>query len=42
MLVESRFGIGYTPNFGNWKSALFTAISVTLLLSLVVLGVFCL
>jgi uncharacterized membrane protein len=38
MLVESRFGIGYTPNFGNWNAVLFTSISVTLLLSLVVVG----
>jgi uncharacterized membrane protein len=37
MLFESRFGIGYTPNFGNWNSVWFTSISVTLLLSLVML-----
>lgn len=40
MMVESRFGIGYTMNYGNWMSVLFTSVFVALLLTLVVLGIF--
>ena len=38
MMVESRFGIGYTMNYGNWNSVLFTIVFLGLLLSLVALG----
>ncbi|MFH1763801.1 MAG: DUF5808 domain-containing protein [Gemmatimonadota bacterium] len=38
--LESRFGIGYSTNWGNRKAALFNIVSLALILSLVVLGFF--
>ena len=40
MIIENRFGIGYTMNYGNWRSVAFSFVFATLLLSLIVLGVF--
>jgi uncharacterized membrane protein len=39
MMVEGRFGIGYTMNYGNWKSVAFVVLYWTILLSLVLVGV---
>jgi len=39
-LVESRFGIGYTTNYGNRAAVLFTVTFLALILSLVALGFF--
>jgi len=40
IMVESRFGIGYTLNYGNRKSILIVATFLVLSLSLIALGVF--
>lgn len=39
-LVESRFGIGYTTNYGNRSAVLFTITALALILFLAVLGFF--
>jgi uncharacterized membrane protein len=39
-LVESRFGIGYTTNYGNRAAVLFTVTFLALILSLGALGFF--
>ena len=40
LMVENRFGIGYTMNWGNRTSVVFTLLSLGLILSLIVLGFF--
>jgi len=40
LMVESRFGIGYTMNWGNRTSVVFTLLSLGLILSLIILGFF--
>jgi uncharacterized membrane protein len=42
MIIENRFGIGYTMNYGNWNSVLFSSVFAVLFLSLIALGIFCL
>jgi uncharacterized membrane protein len=40
MMVESRFGIGYTLNYGHRSAVLLTVAAVALILALLVLGFF--
>ena len=40
LMLESRFGIGYTLNYGNRNAVLFTVVFLSLIISLVVLGFF--
>ncbi len=40
LMLESRFGIGYTLNYGNRNAVLFTVVLLVLILFLVVLGFF--
>lgn len=38
--LESRFGIGYSTNWGNWRAVTFSIVSLGLILTLVALGFF--
>ncbi len=40
LMVESRFGIGYTMNWGNGTSMVFTLLAWGLILTLIILGFF--
>jgi len=40
LMVESRFGIGYTMNWGNGTSVVFTLLAWGLILTLIILGFF--
>jgi uncharacterized membrane protein len=40
IMVERRFGLGYTLNFGNWKVAVFFGALMVLILALVILAIF--
>lgn len=40
LMLESRFGIGYTLNYGNRNAVLFTVVFLSLIISLAVLGFF--
>ena len=40
IMIEKRFGIGYTPNFGNWKALLILAVFLMLIFGFAAFAVF--